>query len=436
MTTPKEAAAVLSQPININRLTLKNRLVMGPMAATGASREGKPTAQTIAFFKARARGGVGMIIVSCSGAARAIAETPFAGGIRADIEEFFPDLAKLATAVHAHGTPIIGEISPSMGRMGRPGPGRDVISASPINVVMRGAVLGMPIPGGEMATPVPREATVAEIEGLQTEMVATADRLHRAGWDGVEIPAIMSYFLASFVSPRTNWRTDQYGGSVENRARMLVDIVKGIRERVGPHFVIGLRITANDYMPDGQGPEGFVAIAKEVEKAGIDYVALVYGCYESMNRMPDRDGENLVDNGDARVFKRELSVPVMLSTLHDPLRAARAIADGHGDLVLEARQMLADPDYAQKAIEGRTNDIVRCDRDMLCARRMALAMPVRCSVNPRMGRESRKPGELAPLNRLVKAPIEPIILRLTRSPLFMGLVGRFMKKPKGDKHLD
>lgn len=428
--TAGEASQILSQPITINKLTLKNRIVMGPMAATGAHKGGRPSEQTVAFFEARARGGAGMIIVSSGGATRAMMETRFQGGIRADTDEFAPELRKIADAVHAHGVPIVAEISPSMGRMATPTPDYPLISASPVNVVMHGSAMGMPMPGGKMETAVPREATVAEIEGLEEEMIQTAVRLERLGWDGVEIAAIMSYFLVSFLSPRTNHRTDRYGGSVENRARMIVNIVRGIRERVRPDFVIGLRMTVNEYMPDGEGPEGFVAIAKEIEAAGIDYVALSYGCYESLARTPDAEGANLIDTGDALVFKRELSVPVMVQGLHDPVNAAQAIADGHGDIVLEARQMLADPDYARKVTEGRIGDIVRCDRGGYCMRRMALNMPVRCTVNPRMGREARRPGQLPPLSRMMKAPIEPIMLRLTRSSLFMNMIGLAMKKPK------
>jgi 2,4-dienoyl-CoA reductase-like NADH-dependent reductase (Old Yellow Enzyme family) len=427
--TPQQIAQALSAPIRINKLALRNRLVMGPMSVNAPTEEGRPSEQTIAFFEARARGGVAMIIVGgLVATSRAWDESPFRPLLRSDVDAFIPDFRRVADAVHAHGTPIIAELMPGFGRMGRPGLDRPIISASPTNVVIRGSPT-MPVPGGAHVTPMPDEASIAEIEECEREVIAAAERIHRSGWDGVEIPAIMSYFATSFLSPRTNWRTDQYGGSVENRARLLVNIVTGIRQRLGPDFVVGLRVTANDYMPDGQGPTGFAAIAKRVEAAGLDYVALSPGCYEAMHRMQDVDG-GLIDNGDARVFKETLSVPVLLQGLHDPARVAQAIAGGYGDMVMLARQMLADPEYARKACQGNIDDIVRCDRDNYCARRMMLGMPVRCSVNPRMGRESRRPGSLPPVKRLVQVPAEQALLGLTGSKWFMDLVGWVMRKRK------
>jgi 2,4-dienoyl-CoA reductase-like NADH-dependent reductase (Old Yellow Enzyme family) len=424
--TPQQIAQVLSEPIRINKLTLRNRLVMGPMAVHAAAKDGSPSKQTIAFFEARARGGVAMIIVGgIASTARSMAEAPVAG-LRFDIDTFIPDFRRVADAVHAHGVPIIAEILPSLGRMAFRG---RRISASPINVVMREDRFpqGFRMPGG-YTTPMPDEASIAEIEQLEREMIDAAERVHRSGWDGVEIAAHMSYFAASFLSPRTNWRTDQYGGSVENRARMLVNTVKGIRQRLGSEFVVGLRITANDFVADSQGPTGFAAIAKQVEAAGIDYVALSPGCYEAMDQtMPALDGD-LVDNGDARVFKETLSVPVLLQGLHDPARGAQAIAGGHGDMVMLARQMLADPEYARKTCQGHIDDIVRCDRDNQCLRRLMLGMPTRCSVNPRMGRESQRPGALPPIKRLVQAPAEKVVLGLTGSKWFMELAVWVMKK--------
>lgn len=424
---PQQVAETLSQPIKINKLTLKNRLVMGPMAAAAPTQDGRPSAQTIAFFEARARGGVGMVIMGGTVSnQRSWDESRFRPVLRSNVEAFIPDFAQVADVVHAHGVPIIGEIAPGFGRMGVPGPGRPIISASPLNVVIKSSPM-MQVPGGSFATPMAQEATIAEIEACERDVIESAVCLQRAGFDGVELAAIMSYLLASFVSPRTNRRTDQYGGSVENRARIVVNMVRGIRERLGPDFVIGLRITANDYMPDGQGPEGFAAIAKEVEKAGIDYVALVYGCYESLDRTPDADGANLIDAGDALVFKRTLSAPVIVGGLHDPTRAAQAIADGHGDMVMLARQMLADPDYARKATEGRLDAIVRCDRNGSCMKRLALGMPMRCTKNSRMGAESRRPGALPPPDRILKAPLERAAIGLMGSKVLMDLAGRFMK---------
>lgn len=421
---------ILATPIKINGLTLANRMVMGPMAANAPRPEGAPSEQTIAFFEARARGGIGMIIVGGVFATpRSIEEAPIKAGLRLDTDEFIPEFRPMVDAVHAYGVPIIAEIMPGFGRMGVPGTGRQIISASPKNVVIpqESFPKGFHVPGGR-ATTVPQEATIAEIQVYEQEMIAAAGRAVQAGFDGIEVAAHMSYFASSFLSPRTNWRTDEYGGSVENRARMLVNIVAGIRKLVPADFVVGLRITANDYMPDGQGVEGYAAVAKQVEAAGVDYVALSAGCYETMsNSAPAIDG-GLVDNGDARLFKQTLSVPILIQGIHDPARAAQALADGNGDLVMLARPTLADPEYARKVVEGRPETIVKCVRDNYCMRRMIFNMPIRCEVNPAMGRESRGPGSLPPLKRLVQVPVEQAILKLTGSERVMSLAGSFVKK--------
>lgn len=427
--TPVQPENVLATPIILGQLTLANRMVMGPMAANAPREDGAPSEQTMAFFEARARGGVGMIIVGgMIATTRGYAESPVKRVLRLDVDTFVPDFQKMCGAVHKHGVPIIAQIMPGFGVMGSPAPDRPNISASArrLTIPEKAFPRGFIVPGGR-TTPVAEEATLDQIREYERDMVAAAERALKCGFDGVEVAAHMSYFASSFLSARTNQRTDEYGGSVENRARFLSNIVAGIRRLAPANFVVGLRITANDYMPDGQGAQGFADVARQVEAAGLDYVALSCGCYETMSASaPSTDGD-LVDSGDAGIFKRTLSAPVLIQGIHDPARAAKAIAEGYGDLIMLARPMLADPDFARKVCEGRPEDIVRCVRDNYCMRRMVFNMPVRCEVNPAMGRESRGSG-LPPLERVLKGPIEKAVLTLTGSAGFMNLVGSVMKK--------
>jgi 2,4-dienoyl-CoA reductase-like NADH-dependent reductase (Old Yellow Enzyme family) len=425
----------LLSPITINKLTLSNRIVMGPMAATSAAADGSPSAQTLAFFEARARGGVALIILGGSIAtSRGYDESPFHPVLRFDIDDHIPAFKRLVDTVHAHGTAIIVELMPGFGRMGVPGPDRPIISASPKNLVIPQERFprGINVPGGRV-TPTPKEASIEEIRYYESEMVKAAVRAYKAGMDGAEVAAHMSYFLSSFISPRTNWRTDQYGGSAENRSRMLVNIVRGIREATSPDFVIGLRLAANDYLPDGQGPRGFAEIAKNVEAAGLDYVALSTGAYETMDKSaPNEDGE-MVDSGDAGIFKATLSVPVLIQGIHDPQRADQAIASGNGDLVMLARPLLTDPNYARKLIEGRPKDIVKCNRCNHCMLRLVSGMPVRCPLNPEMGRESRTAlGESRPVKRYFQGPVEWVVLKLLGSLFLMGIVSAIIRNFRRD----
>lgn len=422
----------LLDPMRINGKEIANRIVMGPMAATSPDKDGAPSEQTIAFFERRARGGVGMIIAGGTvSTTRAYEESPVASVLRMDIDDTIPQFRKVTDAVHAHGTVIISQLTPGFGRMGKPQGDRQLISPSPINVTIAEDQFpkGFIVPGGR-TTPMPREATIEEIKAIENEVIDAAMRAHKAGFDGVQVAAQMSYFSASFLSPRSNWRTDEYGGSAENRGRFHANIVRGIREKAGPDFIIGLLLPANDYLPDGQGPEGFAEVATEIEKAGLDFVALSTGAYETMKKSaPETDG-GMIDSGEAKIFKRVLSVPVMFQGVHDPLLAAKAIEGGHGDFAMFARQMLADPDYAIKVKAGRAADIVKCDRQNLCMRRMVFGMPVRCSVNPEMGRESRQSGASRPAGRLLKAPLESVILSLTGSPGVMGVLGKLVPAGK------
>lgn len=423
-----ESDDVLFQPLRVGNLTLKNRLVLGPMAVLQPQVDGRPSEQTLAFFEARARGGVSMIIVGGAiGTRRGNSEAPFQPLLRLDIEDYLPELQAMGESVKAHGVPIIAEVMTGFGRMGVARGGDDIISASPINVVIPESRFpqGVIVPGGRK-TPMPREATLEEIKALEQETIETCLRMQRAGWDGIEIPAHMSYFAASFSSPRTNWRTDEYGGSVENRARFLVNIVSAVRQQAGSDFVIGLRITADERMEGGQGAAGYAALAKLVEAAGLDYVALSDGCYETMDvSTPATDG-GLIASGAAKIFRDALSVPLLLQGLHDPANARKAIEDSHGDAVMLARPLLADPAYVNKLQQGRAGDIIRCDRQNYCLRRLAFNMPIRCSANPETGREARG-GKGAPVSRLVPASLENLVLSITGSKTFMGLVRKLMK---------
>jgi len=425
-----EPADVLFEPLSISTLTLANRIILGPMAVLAPHPDGRPSDQTIAFLYERAKGGVGMIILGGSVATRrGYEETPFKGVVRMDDERFVPDLKRMTDAVHAYGTPFIAELMAGFGPMGKPSPSWPLIAASPRNVVIKRDQFpkGIKVPA-DRVTALPREATVDEIHQLEHEMADTALRCSRVGFDGVEIAAHMSYFLASFLSPRKNVRTDEYGGSVENRARILVNIVRLIRERAGASFPIGLRISANEHVDGGQGPEGYAAVAQVVEREGLDYVALSDGNYESMYRSAPETDAAAIEHGEAQVFREALSCPLILGSIHDPRRAAQAVAAGHGDAVMFARQMLADPEYANKVREGRAHEIVRCDRHNLCMRRMIMGMPVRCTVNPRMGRESRALGKRPPVQRLIKAPIEHAVLSATGSERLMSLAGKVARK--------
>lgn len=420
----------LFAPLHINRLALENRLALAPMAVLCPEADGRASDQTIAFLAARAMGGVGLIIASGCASQRCADEygSPM---LRFDIAAHEPRLRAVADAVHAHGVPIFAQLTTAFGRMGSPKSPRPLISASARNIVIPQDALpkGLVVPGG-LSLPEPQEASAEEIHELGQACIAAALRAQRAGWDGVEIPAHGSYFLASFLSPWTNWRTDEYGGSPENRVRAVTEIVRGIRAQAGPDFPIGLRISCDEPVAGGQSPEEFAQLARLIVAAGVDYVALLDGCSERLDRIFSASDGGMIESGAARVFKEALAVPVLLQGLHDPVHAARAIAAGHGDMVLLGRPLLADPHWPRKVREGRGDEIVVCNRDNHCLHRTMLNLPAQCPLNPGFGNESHQREQASALKRLLSSSREQAMLKLSGSGQFMKLATRLMQRGK------
>lgn len=436
MATPT-TAETLAAPLTVNGVTLKNRIVLGPMAVLQPTTEGRLSAQSIAFLRRRAKGGVGLVFVGGSCASeRGWNEAPFFPLIRFDRDEFVPELRQLADALHAEGVPVFGQLFPSFGRMGVPRNGQWPIAASPKNVVLgrTGLPDGIYIPGGRV-TPPPKEATVAQIKELERDVVQAARRVKAAGWDGVEIAAHMCYFYASFLSPLTNERTDEYGGSAENRARALREVVAAVRAEVGPRFPVGIRISANDHVPGGQDGEGFAEVAAHIVTAGVDLIAVTDGNYESMGvNLPDTSG-NLLAHGEVQAFRRAVGpdVRLFLSSTPDPHQAAAAIVDGHVDATMLARQLLVDPDYANKVLEGRISEIVPVERGNANLRQLLTNIPVWSRANPELGREHPDAKVATRGQRFVVWASGNRFL-MTIADVFARLIKRVKGQPVGPLH--
>ena len=390
-TNSTTATDVLASSFTINKLTIKNRMVLSPMAVLQPTEDGRPSEQSIAFLVRRARGGVGLVFVGGTTASeRAWNESPFSPNIRFDKDEFVPDLSRLVDSVQNAGAVVFAQLFPGFGRMGVPRNGETTIAASPkpVDFGAGGLPRNLYVPGGRV-TPVPHEATRGDIKEIQDATVAAARRARAAGFDGVEIGAHMCYFYSSFLSPLSNQRTDEYGGSAENRARVLTETVEAVRAEVGADFPVGIRMSVNDHMPGGQEAEGFAEVAAFVAKAGLDFISLTDANYESMGKNVTSTSGEMLAHGEPRVFRAAVGpeVKLILSSTPRPAQAAEAISVGDVDATMLARQMLADPDYALKVTQGRTSEIVWCDSDNSCLRRLVLGVPVACHKNPEMGRE-------------------------------------------------
>ena len=335
--------------------------------------------------------GVGLIVLGgCVSTERAWKESPYGGGYRLDLEEAIPALRRLVDAVHEHGAKIFAEPMTSFGRLcGAHGGSVDAIAPSPIPLVIPEDSFPeiMTVPGGRVL-PTPRAATIPELVELEDGTASSALISKRAGFDGVEIGAHMSYLVTSFLSPRSNKRTDDYGGSPENRVRFLLNIVDKTRALVGPDFPVGVKLICNEHLADGLSLEDCVEIGRTLEQAGVDYISLSDGTYENQRLSVPSEDASLVKHGEPQAFKQALRIPVVVPSIHDPYLAADTVAAGHADMISLGRPMLADPEWANKTQEGRIGYIRRCDRDNYCILRLMTGMRPQCKINPEMGRES------------------------------------------------
>jgi 2,4-dienoyl-CoA reductase (NADPH2) len=380
----------LSKPIKIGSVEVRNRVVLAPMALNDASPPGFPSEQTKAFYAARAKGGVGLVILGGTFSTKLGWDTNrFPNVFRMDNSDTLPSMYELVERVHAFGTKIFVQFMPCLGRQGSSRrTGVQVVSCTAEAFISPEEVWpeGVRFPGGIVGE-LPRELSISEIVALEDESANSALRVKAAGFDGIEIPCMHGYLLLCFLSPRVNKRTDSYGGTFENRIRFLLNTLRKTRENVGPDFPLGVRLCANEHVEGGLSCQDCVEVAKILEKEGVDYIHLADGVYETHHYMlPEKEG-SLLEHGEPQAFKKALKIPVITPSIHDPDVAEAAVAHGDTDLIASGRQMLADAEWANKVIEGRIKDIRRCDRDGACYVNLFFGLPVRCKINPDTGRE-------------------------------------------------
>jgi len=399
-------------PIKIGNVEIKNRVAMLPMCTTFQDPQGYVSEQLKAFYAARARGGVGLLIPGTVTVTKLHADRRGSSGMKMLNSAAHPGLAELAETIHYFGGKAFIQISTGQGRQTFSkktwvNPSLDAISASPIPYSVSREMLppkavawhkrkGLPFtfsidehgqPLYEGQGMVPREATHEEIEETVETVANSVPVLQSLGWDGVEIHACHGYFVFSFLSPRLNMRTDKYGGSFENRMRFLKDMLTKSRQRVGRDFVIGVRLTVEEHMPGGITLEESKRIAQEVDKWGlIDYISFSDGCYEAYKYFfPDEDGAMLP--GVSYIKKSGgIKSPVITASMHDPGINDKAIKDGDTDMVGLGRGLIADPNWANKVAKGeRPVKCIKCHAG--CGNRCMRGLPIRCVVNPECGFE-------------------------------------------------
>jgi 2,4-dienoyl-CoA reductase-like NADH-dependent reductase (Old Yellow Enzyme family) len=388
----------LLQPIKINKLEIKNRICYAPTGKSHFTEDGYMTDQAICYYVARAKGGTGLLIVEVC-----LPHTKYARPVRRLLgcwdDSQLAGLKNLAEAIHAAGAKAIVQESLGFGAQAMFPIGGEVVAPSNVPTTIRkgGAPRGLQYME-EVPGTIPRPLTREEIVELEDAFASGAERLMKAGFDGIEIHGCHGYLIAQFISPYSNKRQDEYGGaSLESRLRLPLNLIKKSREKVGPDFVIGFRMSGDEHIEGGYNLEEGQKIAQEFEKAGVDYIHLSSGRYEVMNRMlPDEEGTML---DEAKAIKEAVKIPVICPNIHDPLTGEKALQDGMTDIVSLSRGLIADPAWANKVKEGKIQEINRCRLCNYCLKTLFSGFTIRCAVNPEVGWERFIPEYHPPIRR-------------------------------------
>jgi 2,4-dienoyl-CoA reductase (NADPH2) len=358
----------LFQPLDLGFLRLPNRIVMGSMH-TRLETLDRPIERVSRFYVERARGGAALIITGgFSPNAEGLMEP---GGPIFDSREQLAEHRPITEAVHGAGGRIALQILHA-GRYAKipeaVGPGS---VASPIN------------------SNAPRRMSEADIQRTIEDYATTAALAREAGYDGVEIMGGEGYLINEFTAPRTNDREDDWGGSLENRLRLPVEIMAAVRRRTGCDFLVIFRVSSIDLVQGGLTAEEIAAQAKAVEAAGADIINQGIGWHEARVPTIAQKVPRAAWAFAARRLKGAVKIPVIASNrINTPQVAEAVLAAGDADLVSMARPMLADPEFANKAREGRADEInvcIACNQaclDLIFSRQVAT-----CLVNPKAGRE-------------------------------------------------
>jgi 2,4-dienoyl-CoA reductase-like NADH-dependent reductase (Old Yellow Enzyme family) len=234
----------------------------------------------------------------------------------------------------------------------------------------------------------PRALTLDEIIYVEDKFAEAALLVREMEGDGIEVHSAHGYLTGSFLSPRSNQRTDEYGGSLENRARFTLNQCRKAREACGDDFVIGLRVSGDELIPDGTHHDEMVEVVKMCSPY-LNYINVSGGCYDAVNGMFPYE-ENFFTKW-ATSFREATGLPVMCPGIHRPDNVKKALEEEKVDIVSFGRQAIADPDWPNKVKAGRTKDIVKCIRCNECVISIFDGKKVYCSVNPTAGYEKYMP---------------------------------------------
>lgn len=363
-------------PLQLGPVTARNRIVFSAHL-TNYARNGKPTEQHSAYYAARAAGGAGLIITEEHSTHPT--DWPYEKLIHGFHRDVIPGYRNITSAVHQHRTPIFAQINHNGGQAS--------------SMYSRLPVWAPSAVADPLFREVPKAVTQSDIDDIIAGYVTVAENCAEGGFDGIELQCSHSSIVRGFLSPATNKRTDQYGGSLANRARLLLDISVAVRKAIGNDLALGVRLCGDEFIEGGTTIDEAIEVAKLVEAAGnVDYINTSIGVATASLFMIEASMH--IPPGYATfipsAIRKAVDLPVVgVGRFKDPQQAERALADGHCDLVGVVRGQIADPDFAAKARAGATEDIRLClSCNQECVGRMGLNRWLGCIENPQTGREA------------------------------------------------
>lgn len=361
----------LFEHAKIKNMSLKNRMVMSPMGTFSENHDGFPSSAQVEYYRARAKGGVGMVLVEAQYVTNKT--DPWIGYITtADSDEQMKGWAMIIEAIHAEGAKACLQLGCGLGRNAFPFSDDQMVSASEV-------------PSFYFPDRLCRAFTVEEIHDIVASFGRAAARAVVAEADCIEIHAHSGYILDQFMTPAWNKRTDEYGGSFEKRMRFVKEIYKAMRAAVGPDMPILMRMAATHDFEGGRTLEESIEIVNYMKTLGVDAFDIDVGCYEHKQWICPSiySGPScMVDY--AAAIKKACGVTVLNSGTHTPETAEKALEEGKTDFIMFGRALIADPDMPNKLLEGRRDDVRPClFCNQICVGRLYQNRPISCAINAR-----------------------------------------------------
>jgi len=386
---------LLWSPLRLGPVTVRNRIVFSAHLTNYATQDGMPSEQHAQYYAARAAGGSGLIITEEHSTHPT--DWPYEKLIHGFSPKVIAGYKRMTDAVHRHRTPIFAQINHNGGQASSMYSRMPVWAPSPV--------------ADPLFREVPKAVSAEEISDIIAGYADVAVRCAEGGFDGIELQCSHSSIVRGFLSPATNRRTDAYGGSLVNRARILVEIVDAVRSAIGPGLALGVRICGDELIEGGTTITDAVEISRIVEGTGqVDYINTSIGVATASLFMIEASMH--IPPGYAMfipsAIRKAVDLPVVgVGRFKDPIQAERALEEGHCDLVGVVRGQIADADFVAKARSGHADDTRLClSCNQECVGRMGLNRWLGCIENPRTGREALGVGDV----RLTPKPRDVLVV--------------------------